>query len=301
MRFDWYQGTIEDTPQAVIEQVRKLGHEVRVADGAAKRWRYRQGWEILHNTRGTVALVMAGGNGEKPHAISTGEAADAFSEVVRDRWPDRHLVTRCDAAQDFNEAGAYGRLRRAARKIAKANRLAFPQIIDPLNPKAGRTQYIGSPSSDYRCRIYEKGWEQIGKLQALFRKQGVTVAVDQMPSILNEATGEYVRPEDWTREELQVRPKQEEARRRVAMLTPEQCWGVTPWALDLARETMALDLERVIMRTRKVSKDEEALRWMCQQYGGPLSRLRADLGDWACVGLELGRIITESQQREPGR
>jgi hypothetical protein len=58
---------------------------------------------------------------------------------------------------------------------------------------------------------------------------------------------------------------------------------------------MALDLERIIMRTRKVSKDEEALRWMCQQYGGPLSRLQADLGDWSCVGLELGRIISEQQ------
>ena len=295
MRFDWYQGTIEDTPHAVIEQVRKLGHEVRTADNAAKRWRYRQGWEILHNTRGTVALVMAGGNGEKPHAIATGEAAEAFSEVIRDHWLDLHLVTRCDAAQDFNEAGAYARIRRVARKIARQHRLAFPQIADPLNPKAGRTQYIGSPTSDYRCRIYEKGWEQVGKLQALFRKQGALVMPDQVPTILNESTGEYVRPEDWTREELQIRPKQEAARRLLATLSPEQCWGVTPWALDLARDTMALDLERIIMRTRKVSKDEEALRWMCQQYGGPLSRLQADLGDWSCVGLELGRIISEQQ------
>lgn len=297
MRFDWYQSSIEDTPIAVLDQVKKLGHEVRTADTAAKRWRYRQGWEVLHETRGVVALVMCGGNGDKPHALATGEAAESFAEVIRDHWPDRHLVTRCDAAQDFNEPGAYPRLRRVARRIAKANRLAFPQVCDPLNPKAGRTQYIGSPASDYRGRIYDKGWEQFGKLAALFRKQGVELEQIQMPFICNEATGELVRPEDWVREELQVRPKQEEARRRVATLTPEECWGVTPWALDLARETMALDLERIVMRTRKVSKDEEALRWMCQQYAGPLLRLSQDKGGWESAGIELGRIIGEQRDR----
>lgn len=292
MRFDWYQCTIEDTPHAVLAAVAKLGHEVRPDDSVARRWRYRQGFAVHHHQRGVVANVLCGGNGEKPHAIATGDDAHAFAEVIRDHWPDRHLVTRVDAAQDFNEAGAFDRLLPAARKVAKAHRLAFPRIEDELNAKAGRTQYIGSPSSDYRCRIYEKGWEQVGKLQALFRKQGYEMNPDQL-TIRNEATGEDVRPEDWTRQELQVRPKQEAARRVVATLTPEQVWGVTPWALDLARDTMALNLERVLMRTRKVSKDEEALRWMCHQYGGMLRRLHGDLGDWACVGLEIGRIVED--------
>ena len=39
MKFDGYQATIEDDPLAVLEQVKKLGHEVRQADAAAKRWR----------------------------------------------------------------------------------------------------------------------------------------------------------------------------------------------------------------------------------------------------------------------
>jgi hypothetical protein len=73
--------------------------------------------------------------------------------------------------------------------------------------------------------------------------------------------------------------------------TPEQAWSFTDWSQHLAREAMALELERFYMRTRKVSKDDEALRWMCQQYGAMLSRLKVDLGDWACVGLEIGRLI----------
>lgn len=40
----------------------------------------------------------------------------------------------------------------------------FRKYSDALNPAAGRTQYVGSPKSDYRARLYEKGWEQVGKV-----------------------------------------------------------------------------------------------------------------------------------------
>ena len=56
---------------------------------------------------------------------------------------------------------------------------------------------------------------------------------------------------------------------------------------------MALDLQKIVMRTRKMSKDDETLRWMCRHYGSMLSRLHNDLGDWSCVGLQIGEIIKE--------
>lgn len=296
MRFDWYQATIEDKPTDVVGMLAKLGHEVRVADGPAKAYRYKQGWEVHHNERGVVARVFAGGNGDKPHAIASSDETDAFVDLVRNEWAGRHLVTRMDAAQDFNEAGAYRRLRRVARKVAKDHRLGFPSISDELNAKAGRTQYIASPKSDYRARLYEKGWEQVAKLQALFKATTrAVIEVEKFITVRNYATGEDIRPEDWVRLELQARPQGEEARRLASVATPEQAWTFTDWSQHLAREAMALDLERFYVRTRKVSKDEEAMRWMCQQYGGMLSRFQADVGDWACVGLELGRIIQEQQ------
>lgn len=295
MRFDWYQTTIEDDPRVVVETLAKLGHELRPS-ALAKRYRYEQGWEVHHNARGIVAQVFAGGNGGKPHALATSDATDAFVAVVREEWPDRHLVTRLDAAEDFNESGAYNRLRRITRAVAKRHRLAFTQLKDELDPFAGRTQYVGSPSSDYRARLYEKGWEEVGKLIALFPKQMPSGVAQHVTSITNQVTGEEVRPEDWTRLELQVRPRQEEGRRLAAQVTPEQAWGFSPWSHELAKETMALDLERMAIRTRKVSKDEEALRWMCRQYAGQMTRLKADLGDWACVGKQLGEWIEEQQR-----
>src|SRR5664279_5268264 len=128
MRFDWYQTTIDDTPHHVIDQLTKLGHEVRPNDSAAKAYRYKQGWEVHHNEHGVVARIFAGGNGDKPHALATSDATDAFVDLVRNQWPEKHLVTRYDAAQDFNEHGAYPRLRRVARKVAKEHRLGFHSI-----------------------------------------------------------------------------------------------------------------------------------------------------------------------------
>lgn len=286
MRFDWYQTTIEDTPSHAIETLKKLGHEVRPADGPARAYRYRQGWEIHHNERGVVARIFAGGNGDKPHALASSDETDAFVDLVRNEWAGRHLVTRMDSAQDFNEPGAFRRLRRVARKVAKSHRMSFSAIGDELHQEAGRTQYIGSRKSDYLGRLYEKGYEQMAKVRGLL--PGMVVE-----TITNTATGEQVKPEDWVRLELQARPQGEEARRVAAVATPEQAWTFTDWTQELAREALALDLERFYVRTRKVSKDEEALRWMCQQYGGMLARQKEDLGDWACVGLEIGRIIQE--------
>lgn len=291
MRFDWYQGTVEDSVPKVIETLAKLGHKVEANDGPARAYRYLQGWEVQHNDLGVVARVFAGGNGGKPHVLASSDSTDAFVDLVRNEWEGRHLVTRMDAAQDFVEPGAYRRLRRVARRVAKEHRMVFPRHKDELNPEAGETQYIGSKKSPFLGRLYEKGWEQLSKLQGVFK--GQPGAVDL---ILNTVTGEYVKPADWVRLELQARPKGEEARRLAAIATPEEAWTFTDWTQHLAREAMALDLERFYIRTRKVSKQEEAMRWMCQQYGGVLSWYKGQLGDWACVGLELGQIIEEQQR-----
>lgn len=297
MRFDWYQTTIDAAPTAVLESVAKLGHEVRPCDGIARKHRYRQGWAVHHHARGVVATVFAGGNGDKPHAFATSEHTDEFVSLVRELWPENHLVTRMDAAQDFNEQGAYNRLRRVARRVAKAHRMCFAKIEDTLNPAAGRTQYIGSQTSDYRARLYEKGLEVVGRLDVV--RKGQVEAVN-ISAVTNELTGELIVPANWVRLELQARPKGEEARRLAATATPEQAWGFTEWSHELAKEAMALELERIYMRTHKVSKDEEALRWMCQQYGGMLTRLCADLGGWECVGLSIGDTVKLLQGRGNG-
>ena len=293
MRFDWYQATIWDNNTHAIETIAKLGHELRDCDGLARAYRYNQGWQVLHKDLGAVATILVGGNGGNVHAFASSDATDAFVDLVRTEYEGKHLVTRMDAAQDFNEAGAFMKLRRTCKRVAVAHRLGFQRIQDNLNPESGRTQYIGSKKSDHFGRLYEKGWEQANKCKPLFPgfKPGM------LQSITNTVTGEQVKPADWVRLELQVRPQGEEARRVASSATPEQAWGFTAWSHELAKEAMAIDLERIYIRTKKVSKDEEAMRWKCKQYGGMLSRTQSDLGDWACVGLEIGKIIKEQASR----
>jgi hypothetical protein len=139
-------------------------------------------------------------------------------------------------------------------------------------------------------RTYDKGWEQYGKLQAQLGRKGFQVPKDIAFSVPGGGT---VQADQWIRAELQARPKDEEARRLAASCTPEQAWGLTDWTHDLAQKAFALELERIYIRARKISKDEEALRWMLRQYGGPLRRLAEDLGTWDCVGLTLGDMLQE--------
>ena len=287
MRFDWYQATIWDNHANAIQTIAKLGHELRPCDGLAKQYRYRQGWNVLHKDQGSVATIMLGGNGGNVHAYASSDATDKFVDLMRTEYEGRHLVSRMDPSEDFTEAGSFSKLRRTCRRIAREHRLGFQYIEDKLHPEAGRTQYIGSKGSDHFGRLYEKGYEQLAKQKGL---------QPDLKTITNTLTGEMLNPADWVRLELQVRPQGEEARRKASEATPEQAWGFTSWTHALAREALTIDLERMYIRTKKTSKDEEAMRWMCKQYGGMLTRIQSDLGDWSAVGLEIGRIIKEQHR-----
>lgn len=291
MRFDWYQATIEADSFSVLSAVEKLGSFVERDDKIAKRYRYDQGFAVHHYERGLVARVFWGGNGKNPHAFSSGQDTDAFVDLVRSEWPDRHLVTRLDSAEDFYEEGAYDRILRVSKRIAKDHRLQFPKIEDELNPIAGRTQYIGGKTSDYRGRLYEKGWEVVQK--SAERHGGFCTEFRGM--VVNELTGEFIDPSIWVRLELQGRPSGEEARRAAAAASPSEAWTFTSWSTDLAREALSLEMERFYVRTRKFSKDEMAFRWMCKQYGAMLTRRLLSAGDWAAVGRDIGLMIGQSK------
>lgn len=289
MRFDWYQATIEADPFSVLSSVEKLGSFVEQDDKIARRYRYDQGFSVHHHERGLVARVFWGGNGKNPHAFASGQDTDAFVDLVRSEWPDRHLVTRMDSAEDFYEEGAYDRILRVSKRIAKDHHLQFPKIEDELNPIAGRTQYIGGKKSDYRGRLYEKGWEVVQKSAAFHG--GVCTEFHGM--VVNELTGEFVDPSMWVRLELQGRPSGEDARRAAAAASPSQAWTFTSWSTDLAEAALNLELERFYVRTRKFSKDEMAFRWMCRQYGAMLTRRCLSLGDWSLVGVEIGDLLNQ--------
>jgi hypothetical protein len=279
MRFDWYQATVMADPVQGIEELSKLGDTLLPCDNLAKAYRYNQGFHVHHRDKGNVATVLMGGsNGSHFHAWASSENTDDFVSLVRDRWGSCHLVTRADPAEDFIEEGVTKRMLPVMKRVAKRHRLKFARRMDMIDKTAGITQYMGSDSSDYKVRGYEKGYEQIGKIDAVLGRQGCRVDRDKI-MITNTLTGEMIRPQDWFRLELQMRPRQEESRMLLATLTPEQAWGCTHWTKELAQEAMALDLERIVMRTRKNSAFDESVSWACRMYGKIFVQLAHERGE----------------------
>lgn len=293
-KFDWYQTTIRAEPSLVLQTISKLGDQTRVNDRVGKMYRFQQGFEV-HKQGNPVAYIALGhGDGDDAlhhaHAWATSDNAPAFADLVRNEWPDSHQVTRLDACHDFIDKTAFPRLCKIARKVAKEHRVKFPRIQDVLDPTAGVTQYLGAPSSEYRARIYEKGWEVVNKAMGGLRGK---VTADQIDSVRVPDIDRSCHPSEWVRLELQARPKDEAARTAAAHATPDQVWTFTSWSHHLAREAIALDLARFYVRQRKITTDERSLRFMCQQYGNMLIRLHSDLGDWSCVGLQIEQTIKD--------
>lgn len=279
MRFDWYAATIQEHPIELVQSLREdLGGEAKPTRGMHG---YSQGWEIADTQGRTLARVLAGGRNGDPHAWASGEATQGFCEVVRGRWPDRHHVTRLDAAQDYAAPGSYERLREVVRRVARDNRVKGREIV-PEDLADGRTFYGGAPSSDVRARLYEKGKQMRGQLIGGV-PDGLMLVID----------GQEYPFEDWTRLEVQVRP-QRQAKKTAAYVTPEMGWAFASWTSAVAQEVMGLDLERIDGRCWQEPDDERSLRYLVRQYGNLLRRMKAEAGSWRAVGATLGELVDKA-------
>lgn len=291
MRFDWYQATVHaqvPVPE-VLDMLKERGGELRECKAIAG---YRQGFDVFVEDIGPMARVLVGGQRGTSHLIGSGDETSWLVDLLREKLPDDHLVTRADAAEDFNQAGAYDMARAELRKVADKHRLSFLQYADDLHHGAGRTQYVGSPSSQVRLRAYEKGKQVIAKAQG--RLKGW-----KFEYVENGATGERVRADDWTRVEAQVRPGDEVSRRWMAKATPEEAWGCSAWLREIHEALWHVKLERFVMRRRKETSTAKALEVMCGQYGAAISKTVESLGgDWDSLGEHIRSVLANIEERK---
>jgi len=295
MRFDYYACTVQADPNRVLETLQKLGNSFDQCDSLAAAYHYDHGLTINHKDTGLACRMLIKEGQEHPFIFASSDATDAFVDLVRNEWPDRHEVTRCDPCQDFYDASARPQLYRLMRRHAKERRMAFRQI-KPLDPSCGQTTYLGSRKSEFNLRMYDKGWEVFNKQHATIGRKALLKTSD----FTFKVGGADVRPADWIRVELEARPKEKEARRIAAAATPEDVWGLTTWTREFAIEAFKLELEQAYFRVPRVGNDERALRWMCHQYANMLHRMHGDLGDWACVGKQIGDVLQNIQDEATG-
>jgi hypothetical protein len=271
-RFDWYAATIDQDAERVLATLASE-YGASVVPGIARNG-YAEGWD-LRAEGSTVAHVLTGGSNGAPHAWASSDETDEFVRIVRANWPDRHRVTRMDAAEDFDAPGAWDTLYGLVLGLADERALAINQAGDWHRGEAGRTFYAGGTKSAVRARLYEKGL--------------------QLRGLDPDHAGDY--SPDLVRLELQVRPEGA-GRYRAARCEPVEAYGYADWSRVLAERVFGADVERVWVRERRESDDERALGWCVRQYGEHLERLAVRVGGWARVGVELQAIRDRQQQRE---
>lgn len=270
MRFDWYQATVHAHPIEMAEQLLADLCPSGVIEPGRGRHNYYQSFTLRTVAGDRLACILAGGPNGDPNVTASGEITPDFVSWIRERFP-QHKVTRFDAAEDFQGQGSWLSLESVCREVATEHQVKGRAIV-PDDVSEGRTYYLGAPSSDVRFRLYEKTAELRRSLP---------------PQRWSEV------PDDWTRAEIQVRPKNQVVRMFAAEMTPEQVWGFSSWTKDLAMRAMALDVERITTRIARQTDDERAYRFMLKQYGKMLRRLRDDLGSWECVGATIGMNLNE--------
>lgn len=197
-----------------------------------------------------------------------GERAPEVVERLRSGFP--HRCTRVDSCVDFERPGAFEELLGPVLKAKEDHKLYGEKRGDWDMPELGRTQYLGASSSAVRARLYEKG------KQPEFR---------------------HLSRFDLCRLEIQVRPAKD-AKDAYSKLSALEVWGASKWTCQLASEVLSEMLDPHPPGTvRKDTKRDQALRWMCSQYGPHLVSLAGDLGGWEVLGLTLREMIEEERVR----
>lgn len=274
---DWYQATISDDYQSV------MGY---IGNNLKGKWKSAPSGQLGYENRFwfnddfdvTVATILFGSkncNQQNPHVYSTAEKAQDLMNLLRLVYPNDHVVTRIDVAEDMNEEGLFDELRGRLMSIASKERLKTSVAGDWLTDNAldGRTMYLGSPKSSMRVRLYEKGKQLANEL---FISRGFQPPKDF--------------PIHWVRLEAQCRPKNQQ---RILAATAEltDIWGYAKWTQTVADDVLSLSVPRVRADIWKKSHDEQVFEWVARQYGNFLVRQFEKFGSWGNVGFEIGKHV----------
>lgn len=278
--FDWYQATVPEDPNTVLEALSAFrgGVNLRPARPALG---YGHAVE-LHDPIGVVGRCLYGGSHTHPHVIFSGENAQAGAELIRAEFPE-HSVSRVDAREDFGDADAFDRMLPVLLEAAKRHRVKVDTRGDHLLTQQGRTVYLGAASSAVRLRQYDKAAE----LRAKFARD---------PARLAQV------PEHLTRLEAQVRPQTPMARRALARAEPIEVMGCAGWLREVWRAVSGLEVTPVqVGKPWRQADDDRAYAYLLGAYGELLRRKQQQHGSWAALGQQLGHDLSERAKALRGR
>lgn len=274
--FDWYQATIPQPVNDVLEVLSGLSERLAISHGRGMHG-YAQTTMLGNDQDGTVARVWHGGTHEYPHAVLSGEWAQPGAELIRASFP-LHTVSRLDVREDFSDEGAFDAIQPHLLSAAASHRLKVGTAGDHLLTMKGRTVYLGAASSAVRLRLYDKREEMLAKYGSDCDRQLA-------------AKGLKI-PDHLARLEAQIRPHTKEARAEFASIEPVDALGCSRWMREVWKAVAGLELTPVqVGRGYREADDARAYRYLLAQYGGLLRRMQTELGSWDCLGLQIGHDL----------
>lgn len=289
--FDWYQGTIPQPVDDVLEAMFGLSDGLKLSH---RRGMHGYGTtSVLGSERdGDAVQIWHGGSHAHPHAVLGGEWADPGAKLIRAAFPE-HAVTRLDVKEDYVEEGAFDSIQAKLLAAARQHRVSVGTAGDHLLTMQGRTVYLGAPTSKVRMRLYDKRAEVLSKLPGLAAERAVAfAAAGYVPETF---------PDHWSRLEAQIRPQTRESKAAFASIEPVAALGSTAWMRDVWKAVEGLELTPVqVGRGYRVLDDDRAYAWLLKSAGPLLRRLHEQLGSWDCVGLQLGHDLAEIAKQRRG-
>lgn len=228
MRFDAYSATIRNREiRYVVDalaqsiggcveegpRLRRYGETVRISlEGDSV------GWVGLDQGNGTVFVEGKGVHSPR------------WAKSIRTLFPE-HTVARADVAEDYDEEGAFDRLRHVVT-VAKGPRVYSGYNKKPDDPSLGTTWEVSKRGSPAYLRLYEKG------------KQPQNVSLG--------------RP-NWVRVEGEFRPHLAMHKQLAARMEPLHFWGLTAWSSRVAEAVTTCPITRFEAPIRRYSNDKTTL------------------------------------------
>lgn len=251
--FDWYQATIDATPQAVQASfLETFGGEFEETGGRNT---------YAHGSKHSALSFTINWGGHNPHPNITATSGDspAIAQWARDAFPS-HRVSRADVAFDFSFPRSFDTIRSIIEPLARERGVSIALLGDPAendpdypeDKRRGRTLYLGSPKSDMRLRLYEKGFERRG------------------------AGVEHIDP-NLSRLEVVARPKKAH-KALAATLSPFAIVGLSKWIAGAVAAVVGDHPAIIPANIKRDTTTDERLAHLARQYGRTLREVIDEVG-----------------------
>lgn len=199
-----------------------------------------------------------------------GGTTPACASAIRKHWALKHNVSRLDSCEDYDEAGCFPRL------VALLDQARDPRVqsheIRPRHGDRGTTTYWGAVTSRVQVRCYEAG---------------------KMKERLH-----FGRP-NWVRVEAQVRPGKSMEKLAAAQVNAVDVWGWSAWTKRAAELLTHVEVPRFAPPSEPPEFDRTTL-YLARSFRRHLEEMRAEFGDWVCVGREFEAIWRQDDEAKGG-